>query len=105
MKKVIIYCFLCSYILISCKSNKQVTETNKIEKIENIEGISLDANHISNNEFKLVYNSIDTISTILIIDKKIIEKSKVRFVMDTIKMQNYRVNVNKDKRTIELSKN
>ena len=46
MKKVIIYCFLCSYILISCKSNKQVTETNKIEKIENIEGISLDANHI-----------------------------------------------------------
>ena len=105
MKKVIIYSFLCSYILISCKSNKQVTETNKIEKIENIEGISLDANHISNNEFKLVYNSIDTISTILIIDKTIIEKSKVRLVMDTIKMQNYTVNVNKDKRTIELTKN
>lgn len=105
MKKVIIYCFLYSFILISCKSNKKVAETNKIEKIENIEGISLDANHISNNGFKLIYNSIDTISTILIVDKKVIEKSKVRSVLDTIKMQNYRVNVYKDKKTIELTKN
>ena len=100
-----IYCFFYSFILISCKSNKKVTETNKIKKIENIESISLDANHVPNNEFKLIYNSIDTISTILIIDKKVIEKSKVRSVLDTIKMQNYRVFVGKDKRTIELTKN
>lgn len=103
MKKIIIYCFLYSFVLISCKSNRQATKTNKIEKIENIESISLDASHIPNNEFKLVYNSKDTISTTLIINKKVIKKSKVKSVLDTIKMQNYRVNVDKEKRTIELT--
>lgn len=83
----------------SCKVNK------KLEENENFNGISLDATHISNNEFKLVYNSIDKISTTLIINKKVIEKSKVKSVLDTIKMQNYRVNVDKEKRTIELTSN
>lgn len=95
-----------SFVLISCKSNRQATKTNKIEKIEkieNIESISLDASHIPNNEFKLIYNSKDTISTTLIINKKVIKKSKVKSVLDTIKMQNYRVNVDKEKRTIELT--
>ena len=105
MRKVFIYSSLFSFSLFSCRSNKLIKETNIIDKNSNIEGISLDANHVPDNEFKLVYNSIDTISTILIIDKKVIEKSKVRSVLDTIKIQNYRVNVNKDKRTIELTKN
>ena len=104
MKKIMTYCIMFYYILISCNSNKKITGTNKIDKIENIESISLDANHIPNNEFKLVYNSKDTISTTLIINKKVIEKSKVKSVLDTIKMQNYRVNVDKEKRTIELTK-
>jgi len=84
------------FFFTSCQVNK------KIKKNENLNGISLEANHIANNEFKLVYNSLDTISTTLIINKKVIEKSKVKSVLDTIKLQKYRVDVNKEKRIIEL---
>lgn len=79
-----------------------MSSQQKDKKNENLNGISLEANHIANNEFKLVYNSLDTISTTLIINKKVIEKSKVKSVLDTIKLQKYRVDVNKEKRIIEL---
>jgi hypothetical protein len=52
----------------------------------------------------LVYNSIDTISTTFFINNKIIEKSKVNSILDTIKMENYKINVDKQKRTIELTR-
>lgn len=92
------FTFIFTFIvfLTSCQVNK------KLKKNENINGISLEANHFTNNEFKLVYNSLDTISTTLIINEKVIEKSKVKLVLDTIKLQKYRVNVNKEKRIIEL---
>ena len=99
MKKILLYITLFLFFLTSCKVNKKIKEN------ENFKGISLDANHIPNNEFKLVYNSKDTISTTLIVNKKVIEKSKVKSVLDTIKMQNYRVNIDKEKRTIELTSN
>ena len=76
--------------------------TKKAKQNENINGISLGANHVPNNEFKLIYNSTDTISTTFIVNKKTIEKSKVKSVLDTLQMQNYIINVNKQNRTIEL---
>ena len=96
MKKTSILSFIIIIVLFSCNSNK------KIIKNENIYGSSLEANHIPNNEFKLIYNSKDTIPTTFITNKKIIEKSKVKLVLDTLQMQNYIINVNKEKRTIEL---
>jgi len=82
--------------LYSCRSNKNIKNNDTID------GISLEANHISNNEFKLIYNSTDTISTTLIVNKTKIEKSKVKSVLDTLKMQNYFVNIDREKRVIEL---
>jgi hypothetical protein len=99
MKKIILLSVLAMMTFYSCQVNK------KIKKTEINNAINLDANHIPNNEFKLVYNSIDTISTTLIINKKTIEKSKVKSILDTIKMQNYKINVDKQKRIIELISN
>jgi len=82
--------------LYSCRSNKNIKNNDTID------GISLEANHISNNEFKLIYNSTDTISTTLIVNKTKIEKSKVKSVLDTLKMQNYFFNIDREKRVIEL---
>ncbi len=96
MKKIVVVFAMAMITFYACKVN------NKIEKTEINNAINLDANHIPNNEFKLVYNSTDTISTTLIINKKTIEKSKVKSILDTIKMQNYKINVDKQKRTIEL---
>jgi len=99
MKKIILLSVLAMMTFYSCQVNK------KIKKTEINNAINLDANHIPNNEFKLVFNSIDAISTTLIINKKTIEKSKVKSILDTIKMQNYKINVDKQKRTIELISN
>lgn len=99
MKKIIKICFVNILFIYSCNINKKNIE---IKKNENYKGVSLDAKHNSNKEFKLVYNSVDTISTTLIINKKTIEKTKIKSVLDTLKMQNYIINVDKEKRLIEL---
>lgn len=98
MKKIFLLSIMALISFNSCQLNKKVNQTKIIN------GKNLDANHISNNEFRLVYYSIDTISTTLIINKKIIEKSKVKSVLDTINIQNYKINVDKLKRNIELTK-
>ena len=96
MKQIIfILSFTTIIIVSSCDATK------KVKQNEN-DGISLGANHVPNNEFKVIYNSTDTISTTFIINKKTIEKSKVKSVLDTLQMQNYIINVNKQNRTIEL---
>ncbi len=96
MKKTYILSFISIIIFSSCDTTK------KVKQNENISNINLGANHIPNNEFKLIYNSTDTISTTYIINKITIEKSKIKSVLDTLQMQNYIINVNKEKRTIEL---
>jgi hypothetical protein len=96
MKKIVVLFAMVMITLYACQVNK------KIKKTEINNGINLDANHTSNNDFKLIHNAIDTISTTLIINKKTIEKSKVKSILDTIKMQNYKINIDKRKRTIEL---
>jgi hypothetical protein len=99
MKKLIKISVINIIFIYSCNTNQKIIE---IKKNESFEGISLDAKHNTNNEFKLVYNSVDTISTTLIINKKTIEKTKIKSVLDTLKMQNYIINVDKQKRIIEL---
>lgn len=96
MKYLYIISFIVIIVLNSCNVNK------KIIRNKNIYGRSLDANQAPNNELKLIYNSKDTIPTTFIINKKIVEKSKVKLVLDTLQMQNYIINVNKENRTIEL---
>ena len=96
MKYLYIISFILIIVLNSCNVNK------KIIRNKNIYGRSLDANQAPNNELKLIYNSKDTIPTTFIINKKIVEKSKVKLVLDTLQMQNYIINVNKENRTIEL---
>lgn len=96
MKNLYILSIITFIILYSCNTNKKAKQNEKLNSL------SLEANHVPNNEFKLIYNSTDTISTTLIINNKTIEKSKVRLVLDTLQMQNYIINVNKVERKIEL---
>lgn len=98
MKKIISLNLIAIISFNACQINKKTKEPKIINSV------NLNANHISNNEFRLVYNSIDTISTTFFINNKIIEKSKVNSVLDTIKMENYNINVDKQKRTIELTR-
>lgn len=107
MKKKIISGILLFMLLFSCDVSKTVNE-GKVNSIvldeKKVKGISLDANHRSNDEIRLVYNSIDTISTKLIINNQIIERSKIKGILDTIKFQNYFIDINKEKRIIEMIK-
>ncbi|WP_026712788.1 hypothetical protein [Flavobacterium daejeonense] len=97
MKKKSIFGFLFLILFYSCNVNKNIKK-NKIE------GINLDANFRTNNDLKTIYNSIDTTSTTFIIDKRKIEKSKIRLVLDTLNMQKYSINIDKKNRIIEMTK-
>ncbi len=98
MKTIFLLSIMALFFFNACQINKKTKEPQIINSV------NLNANHILNNEFKLVYNSIDTISTTFFINKKIIEKSKVNSVLDTLKIENYKINVDKQKRTIEFTR-
>ena len=104
MKKIIL---IFGLVILGCKSNNIIKNENTQNTIaidiDTIGKIDLDANHLNNNEVKLIYNSIDTISTTLKINNKIIPKKEMRTVLDTIKMQNYIVEINKKNRKIILT--
>ncbi|TXD80808.1 hypothetical protein ESY86_19930 [Subsaximicrobium wynnwilliamsii] len=104
MKKIIL---ILVFAILSCKSNNikntEKTENANILDLDTISKIDLDANHLNNNEVQLIYNSIDTISTTLIINKEIISKKEMKAVLDTIRMQNYIVKIDKKGRKIILT--
>jgi len=98
MKKITIFGFLFLILFNSCNADKKIRKNN-------IEGTNLNASYQTNNDLKSIYNSIDTTSITLIIDKKKIEKSKINLVLETLNKQNYSVNVDRENRIIELIKN
>ncbi len=92
--------FIILVFVFSCK-----TKSKSIN--DNFKSVSLDANSQSNNTTKLIYNSMDTIPrfpTTLIINKNVIPKKMMKSVLDTIKMQDYFVEINREKRIIKMTK-
>lgn len=93
------YFFLGSTLLmitISCKSSDSNMLTN------NATEINLDANNRENTEIKSIYNSIVKNDAILLINKKKIPNEQVQAVLDTLTVDNYTMNVNKNEGIIEL---
>jgi hypothetical protein len=98
MKNIFFFILLIiSIFVLSCKSKSKSIS-------EDYNSINLDAYHQSNNTTRLIYNSRDTIGTILIINKIIIPPENIKSILDTIKMQNYFIDVDKKSRTIEMIK-
>lgn len=100
MKKKILLWIIFTQIMLSCSIDKKVIKYNN-----DFKSVNLDANHASNDKFRLLYNSLDTTSTTLIVNKKVIEKSNIKHVLDTLNVKNFKINVDKKQRIIEFIKN
>jgi len=103
--KICKYVIIISIIFFSCKSKKtdDFLLSDKF-KIKNNDEIYLDANHISENDFKSIYNSIKISDMSLIIDDEKISKDKMLSVFDTINFENYSTEINKKENQIIIKK-